>query len=207
MKRSHLRAKTADTSTAKLRKPKCKGCGERKEPFRPFAEVCSPACAETYVLLTREKEARAAAKRVLAEDRERKEKIKSRSEHIAELQVIFNRFIRARDIAAGHNCIDCDKPFEPGKPGGSIDAGHYLARSVAPHLRFDERNVFAQRKNCNMPGGTTRAAFRAGVERRIGTEALEALEADQEPRKWNIPELVAMKALYRAKLKELKQCA
>lgn len=122
---------------------------------------------------------------------------------IAELQVEFNAFIRARD--AGKPCICCGKPFEPQKPGGSMDAGHYLARSIAPQHRFTENNVFGQRKNCNRPGGTTRAAFRAGVIDRIGLEAVEALEADNKVRKWQRDELIALKAHYRAKRRELEK--
>jgi hypothetical protein len=80
-----------------------------------------------------------------------------------------------------------------------MDAGHYLARSIAPQHRFTEDNVFGQRKNCNRPGGTTRAAFRAGVIARIGLARVEALEADNAVRKWDREELVALKAHYRAK--------
>jgi hypothetical protein len=86
-----------------------------------------------------------------------------------------------------------------------MDAGHYLSRGSAEHLRFNENNVFGQRKNCNRPGGTTRAAFRAGVIARIGLAAVEALEADQTVAKWTIEDLKAMKKAYQAKLKELKK--
>lgn len=136
-----------------------------------------------------------------AKTRAQKEAIKTRPKLLAELQVVFNAYIRARD--ADKPCICCGKPFEPQKPGGSVDAGHYLSRGSASHLRFDENNVFAQRKNCNRPGGTTRAAFRAGVEARIGIEALEALEADQTDREYTKDDLRSMKALYRSKLKQL----
>ena len=131
--------------------------------------------------------------------------LKSLPELMSEAQVAFNAYIRARDIKAGHGCIDCGKPCEPNKPGGSIDAGHYLSRGSSSHLKFNEDNCFAQRKNCNRPGGTTRDAFRAGVEARIGREALEALEADHHVHKWTKDELRAIKALYVSKMKELKK--
>lgn len=155
-------------------------------------------------LVDRDK-ARAAAEKAKverAETRRRKKAAMTRSEWIAELQRVFNAFIRARD--ADKPCICCGQPFEPNKLGGSMDAGHYLSRGSAPHLRFDERNVHGQRKNCNRPGGTTRLAFRQGMIDRIGLEAVEALESDQTVRKWTIAELEAMVDHYKRKTKELK---
>lgn len=160
-----------------------------------MASVCSQRCA-----IKKGKLDKAAAKKDLAR---RKEALKTRNDWIADVQVVFNQYIRARD--AGKPCICCGKPFEPQKIGGSVDAGHYRSRGSAPHLRFDERNVHAQRKNCNRPGGTTHDAFRAGMEARIGREALEALECDQASRDWTIEDLKALKAHYRAKLKEFNR--
>ncbi len=116
----------------------------------------------------------------------------------------MSAFSAARDIAAGYGCIDCGKPFEPQKPGGSVDAGHYLSRGSAPHLAFDERNVHAQRKNCNRPGGATAAEYRAGLVERIGHAAVEELEADQESRRYRDDDYRRIRDEYRAKLKELK---
>ena len=67
--------------------------------------------------------------------------------------------------------------------------------------------MHAQRKNCNRPGGTTRAAFRAGMIARVGPAEVERLEADQAPRKFSPDELRALRALYREKAKALKQVA
>lgn len=164
-------------------------------PARPLQAVCSPICATRRVKAQRVEER--------AQIRTRKEAVKTRGKLVAEAQQAFNEFIRLRD--EGQLCICCDQPFEPGKPGGSVDAGHYLSRGSSPHLRFDENNVFAQRKNCNRPGGTTRAAFRAGVIKRIGLAAVEALEADQTPRHYSPDDLRAIRDKYRAKVKEMKK--
>ena len=144
------------------------------------------------------------AKKQRKEDQIRREKLKRRADYIAEAQTACNAYIRYRDRF--ETCICCGNLFEPDKPGGSMDAGHYLSRSLAPHLRFDERNIFGQRKNCNRPGGTTRAAFRAGVVRRIGLAAVEMLEADQSSPKWTITELIEIRDGYKAKLRALKEC-
>lgn len=173
----------------------CKHCGACFVPVRPLQGVCSPICAARLV--------RTAKKEVAERDKARKEKLKSIRELLAEAQTAFNAFIRARD--AGLPCICCGKPFEPQKPGGSVDAGHFRSQGAAPQLRFDENNVFAQRKNCNRPGGTTYSAFREGVVGRIGLEAVEALEADDSIPKWDRDALVAIKATYRSKLKDLQK--
>jgi len=165
-----------------------------------------PVCADHEYLYALKLTEQYAKKRKAEERknyRERKEKLKTRAQWIADAQRAFNQFIRTRDLAAGYGCIDCGKPFEPNKPGGSVDAGHFLSRGSAPHLRFDERNCFAQRKNCNMPGGATREAFRAGVEARIGVEELKALEADQSSPKWTIDDLKEIIATYREKTRKL----
>lgn len=171
----------------------CSHCGEHFVPVRPLQSVCSPRCA---------------ARKVRADKAEERAKVRTVREEgkrlgtlIAEAQAAFNAYIRARD--AGVPCICCGKPFEPMKPGGSVDAGHFRARSVAPHLRFHEDNVFAQRKNCNRPGGTTYAAFRAGVVARIGEERVVALETNNAIHKWTKDEVREIRAKYRAKLREL----
>jgi hypothetical protein len=183
-------------------KPKpCKQCKALFMPMSSWAKACSPICA---MAIGRQDTAKKLAK-AKAEDRkatkQELEKHKTRAKWFAETQTAFNAFIRARDY--GLPCICCGKPMEPQRPGGSIDAGHYLTRGASKHLALDERNCHAQRKSCNRPGGAVRAAFRAGMINRIGLEALEALEADQEPRKYTIDDLKELKAHYVAKTKAI----
>lgn len=146
---------------------------------------------------------RKAAREDRVRTRQRLEAMKPLSFWVKQAQTAFNAWVRHRDITAGHGCIDCGKPFElaTGAPGGKVDAGHYLSRGSAPHLKFDERNVFAQRKNCNRPGGATRADFRAGVVARIGLAAVEALETDQTVKQYRSDDLKAIRDEYRARLK------
>lgn len=178
--------------------PKPRDCAICSKSFLPrssFHAVCSPKCAAKKVKRDRADER--------AQIKTRREAIKTIAQLIAEAQREFNAYIRARD--AGKPCICCGKPLEANKPGGSMDAGHYLSRGAAGHLRFNEDNVFGQRKNCNRPGGTTRAAFRAGVIERIGLEAVEALESDNTVKKWTADELREIKRTYAAKRRELEK--
>jgi hypothetical protein len=178
----------------------CRICGDAFQPFQSMQVVCGVRCARKVPIVAR-KQVQVEKRR----DRERRDALKTNGDWTREAQTAFNAWVRARDIAAGHGCIDCGRPFEPSKPGGSIDAGHYLSRGSAVHLRFDERNVFAQRKNCNRPGGATRADFRAGVIARIGLPAVEALEADQSVKQYRADDLKAIRDEYRAKLKALQK--
>lgn len=182
-----------DTAKPDTRKA-CKHCGSSFVPFSSTQIVCSPICASRKV--------RADKKAERESFRARREAIKRIPDLIKEAQTAFNAFIRARD--AGLPCICCGKPFEPQKPGGSADAGHFRSRGAAPHLRFNEDNCFAQRKNCNRPGGTTYAAFRAGVVSRIGLERVEALESDNRVHRWTREELIKTKLTYKEKIKLLR---
>ncbi|WP_020227115.1 recombination protein NinG [Acidovorax sp. MR-S7] len=186
---------------------RCAHCKAKFTPERP-SQIVHVECVEAWTeaqAAKREraeaKAARAAAKVERAETRRRKEAMKRLPELIAEAQEAFNAYIRARD--AGLPCICCGQPFEPMKPGGSVDAGHFRSRSSAGHLRFNEDNCFAQRKNCNRPGGTTYGAFRAGVVARIGEARVAALEADNAVRKWTHDEVREIRDTYRQKLKQL----
>jgi predicted nucleic acid-binding Zn ribbon protein len=169
----------------------CQVCGDPFAPFRSTQRVCGAKCARQVPIITRKAER--------AETKARREALKSLGEWTRDAQTALNAYIRFRD--RHQSCICCGKPFEPSKPGGSVDAGHYLSIGSAVHLRFDERNVHAQRKNCNRPGGTTRAAFRAGMIARIGLEAVEALEADQTVKQYRADDLKGIRDFYRTKLK------
>ncbi len=199
MIRSAFKAKR---SPKKIRENKCKVCKGLFVKRSMTHKCCGPECAQIFAISEREKIERKAASKDRADTRLKLDAMKRKSELIAKAQESFNAFIRYRD--RNETCIDCGKPFEPQKPGGSIDAGHYLSRGSAPHLRFNENNCFAQRKNCNRPGGATKADFRAGVERRIGAEALTKLEYSQEITKLTHDDLRAIDKKYRDKLKELK---
>lgn len=178
-----------------FKKRKCNICPTRFLPFSSTQDCCSWQCALKKAAIDKKKKEK-------REHREKKESLKTLSEHKKELQTIFNNFIRERD--KGLPCICCDKPMGEDKYGGQVDAGHYRSVGSAPHLRYVENNVHAQRKQCNNYGGGRAVDYRIGLIKRIGLEAVEQLEADQAPRQYTIEDIVRLKSEYRAKLKQLK---
>ena len=179
----------------------CKTCRTRFHPEPPGAVTCGAECAESFAVSKRGKAEKVKAIKEKKETKEALNKLKSKGKLIAEAQTAFNAFIRARDT--GMPCICCGREMGPQRPGGSIDAGHYLSRGSSAHLSFDERNVHAQRKDCNRPGGAKRAQFRAGMINRIGLVELEALECDQVSRHYSKDDYLQIKQTYNAKARAL----
>ena len=196
---------TIERKQPKAKKCKVASCGATFVPARLGQSVCSPACAIIDAPRHQEKARKSLAQVERKEIKVRKEKLKSRGEHMREAQQAFNEFIRARDQAAGHPCISSGKPLD--WSGNAVDAGHYRSVGSAPHLRFDERNCHAQSKQDNRFLSGNAVDYRIGLIARIGQEAVDALEADQSVRKYTIDEIKAIKAEYRAKTRELKRAA
>lgn len=200
MKRSELKS-TAFTKSllepvAKVRLKTCAACKLKFIPARPLQKACSGFCAQKHM---EAEKARKAAK----ERREGLSKLKTRSDYVKETQVAFNSFIRERD--KNQLCISSGAPLAQEAIGGGFDCGHYRSVGSAPHLRFDERNAHGQSKKQNRYLSGNAVDYRVGLIARIGMEAVEALEADDTPRKYSIDELKSIKTLYVAKLRQLKE--
>lgn len=193
------------------RRTTCPHCREKfsaedKALHRRIHPSCIPAYADAQEAKAQrkaEKQARMAAKVEKAQDRKKRAEQKRIPDLIKEAQTAFNAFIRERD--RDQTCICCDKPLGDGDIGGGFDCGHYRSTGSAPHLRFDERNAHGQTKRCNRWGAGRAVDYRIGLIRRIGVDAVAAVEADNRIHKWQRDELIAIKALYVEKLKELKR--
>lgn len=194
--------------TTKERKKKtCKNptCGISFPPQRLGQAVCSPKCGLAIKDVNQAKARKSLAQVERREIKVRKEKLKSRGEHMREAQQAFNEYVRTRDQAAGHLCISSGKPLD--WSGNAVDAGHYRSVGSAPHLRFDERNCHAQSKQDNRFLSGNAVDYRIGLIARIGQEAVDALEADQSVRKYSVEQIKGIKTYYRAKTRELKRAA
>lgn len=174
----------------------CPVCSNGFVPVRPMQKVCSPRCAARKVKQDKADER--------AQVRTRREAIKTIPQLIAEAQREFNAFIRERDH--DQPCISCGAP-PPDLSGlhAGRDAGHYRSVGSARHLRFHEDNCHAQCVRCNQWGAGMVVDYRIGLVRRIGLDAVEALESNNEVKKWTREELTAKRDYYRARVRELRK--
>ncbi|ANA73631.1 recombination protein NinG [Pseudomonas aeruginosa] len=190
------------TLSARQPKPKkCQNteCGAKFIPQRLGQRVCSPACA----LATKDKHQAPARKAIADRNRReikaRKEKLKSRAEHLKECQAIFNQYIRLRD--ADKPCVSCGRPATW---DGQWHASHYRSVGSTPALRFNPLNVHRACSICNSHLSGNIMGYRPELVRRIGEEAVLALEGPHEPLKLTIEDIKALKAKFRARVRELK---
>jgi len=186
------------------RQRKCAIC---REAFSgsPLQVVCGVLCAIKRGQAVTAKQKAKARSAERAADRKKREQLKTRSDWMKEAQTAFNAFIRMRDQLAGHACISSNRPLD--WSGNAVDAGHYRSVGSAPHLRFNEDNVHAQSKHDNQYKAGNAVDYRLGLIARVGLARVEALEADQAPRRYTIDDLQAIKAEYVGKLKKLKETA
>lgn len=217
MKRTPLTRSTPlrrDTGEARLTLPVFKpktcskargGCGEKFTPLRAMQVACGGRCAMNMATRARLKDEAQKAKEQKAADRKRREAMKPTKKLRAEAQKAVNEFCRNRDRLAGYGCICCGAPLEwdSGMPGGSVDAGHFVSRGSMPTLALDPRNISAQRKSCNRPGGTTRDAFRAGMVERWGQAIVDELEGPQPILKLTPDDYRSIRDEFRAKTRAL----
>jgi len=196
-----------------FRRSLCPQCRKKFTPQEKAARrLIHPECIDAYAEATQaraerdaEKERKAKQRVEKSLDRKKRQEQKRIPDLIKEAQTAFNAFIRERDH--DQPCICCGKPLGADAPGGGYDCGHYRSTGSASHLRFDERNAHAQRKHCNRYGAGRAVDYRIGLIERLGMEAVEALESNNEPHKWQREELIAIKAEYVKRLRELKRGA
>jgi hypothetical protein len=188
---------------AKQPKPKkCKNpaCGISFPPQRLGQAVCSPKCGLAIRDVNQEKARKSLAQIERKEIKVRKEKLKSRADHLRETQVVFNEWIRLRDAALP--CVSCGRHHE-----GQYHAGHYRTVGANPELRFQPLNVWKQCAPCNNHKSGDIVNYRIELVKRIGADKVGWLEGPHEPQRYTIEDLKAIKADYRAMTRELKGAA
>lgn len=179
----------------------CKACGGKFRPsFNSTQVVCSPKCALDHAPANQQKARKAIDQRERREIQVRKEKLKSRGDYLREAQQAFNAWVRLRD--ADHPCISCGRHHQ-----GKYDAGHYRTVGGNPELRFEPLNCHKQCVPCNQHKSGDIVNYRINLVQRIGADQVAFLEGPHQARKYKIDDLKAIKAEYRAKIKQLKEAA
>lgn len=166
-------------------------------PQRLGQSVCNYTCGLAIKDVNQEKARKSLARVERREIKVRKEKLKSRAEHLKDTQIAFNAWVRERD--AELPCISCGRHHQ-----GKYDAGHYRTVGSNPALRFEPLNCHRQCSPCNTQLSGNIVNYRIALVARIGAEAVDWLEGPHEAKKYTVEELKAMTADYRAKTRELK---
>lgn len=86
-----------------------------------------------------------------------------------------------------------------------MDCGHYRSRGAAAHLAFNLHNTAGQCVYCNRNQSGAQKAFEQGIIDRIGIEKVEALNNDNEPRRFDIPYLQRIKSIFTRRARQLEK--
>ncbi|WP_024674143.1 recombination protein NinG [Pseudomonas syringae] len=187
-------------SNLKAFKKKCRNpaCALAFVTPRSLQMVCSPSCALAIAPTDRDKARKVIADLERRELKIRKQKLKSRADHLKDIQVAFNAWVRQRD--AGLPRVSCGR-----HRGGKYDAGHYRTVWSNPALRFERLNCHKQCVPCNQYKSGNLVEYRIELVRRIGIVNVEWFEGPHGLQKYTIEELKALTAKYRALTRELKK--
>lgn len=192
---------------------KCKVCNEWFYPAYSNIVWCCPEHGAIYGIELRVREKLKAEARLIKakkekeksdrkQMRERRSALKTKSQWQKEAQNAFNRYVRLRD--AGKPCISCERMPQQ-KLGGTMDCGHYRTRGAAAHLAFNLHNTASQCVYCNRDRAGAQKAFEQGLIERIGKDAVELLNNNNEIRKFDIPYLQRIKSIFTRKARSLEK--
>ncbi|WP_191938612.1 recombination protein NinG [Pantoea agglomerans] len=176
---------------------KCRICPEKFIPRNSLQTVCSPKCAIQLANQMSERKQKRLEKEQRTAWNKRKADVKPLSHWMNMTQRAFNDYIRARD---GNICISCGSTTAV-----SYHAGHYRTTAAASQLRFNEDNVHSQCAACNVHHSGAIGPYRINLITKIGLQRVLALESNNEPHRYTREELDAIRARYRALLRELNK--
>lgn len=198
IKKNYLGSTFTKDSVKPLKLKTCKVCKTKFQPTKPFQKVCGVECAIKVALKARDKILKSGMLKQKRDDKVKREKLKSRSDWLKEAQTAFNAFIRERD--RDQPCISCGRNHQ-----GQYHGGHFYSTAARPEIRFHEDNVHKQCSVCNNHLSGNIALYREALIAKIGLERFEALSGYHSTKHYSIDDLKAIKSLYSAKLKDLKQ--
>lgn len=178
---------------------KCPICTTEYIPRSSLQKVChNYKCAMEF---NRQVDERNAARQKRKQERlqrddlrQRRERLKGKSEWNREAQAAVNKFIFWRDY--GDPCIACGKPLNYGVRGGAVDASHYRSRGAAPWLRFNVFNNNAGCVHCNRDLSGNLIPYRINLIEKFGLHRVERIEHDNTVRKFDIEYLKRVKSIF-----------
>ena len=126
-----------------------------------------------------------------------------RSQAVKRLDSWFSKYIRLRDAdSSGYvRCITCGTR----KYWKEVDAGHFQTRAKYS-TRWDERNVNAQCKGCNLVNGGQQYVHGLAIDKKFGEgTADELVILSNQIVKLSTREILDLAEEYKNKFKELEQ--
>ena len=180
---------------------RCKNCKDKFEPKKFNWKWCDKEeCNNVGVSETLEKARKQIERKRRLEKSKAKSELLTHKDYLKLLQTAFNAYIRKRDEDLP--CISCGKDNNK-----QFHAGHYRSVGSAPHLRFNEINVWRQCATCNTYLHGNLIEYRKELVNRIGVDKVEWLENYNEPLKLSIPEIKELIVEYKNKTKQLEKGA
>ena len=162
---------------------------------RPLQYLCGWECATAYA---KKKEEEKKEKAWKDNKKKLKEGLKTHSDYLKELQIVFNKFIRLRDN--GKPCISCGNPNMK-----KVNASHYYNANNHYNVRFDEDNVHSSCEYCNTYLHGNLIEYRPRLIEKIGEQRFKELEDKARTiRHFTIPELIELKEVYKEKIRILE---
>jgi hypothetical protein len=176
---------------------KCRYHKTKFKPKYPFQKYCleDAECIASHVEYAKEQQRKSWRK----EKKKLKDGLKTRSDYLSELQVIFNTYIRLRD--KDESCISCSTQKDV-----KYDAGHFYSVGAYPNIRFNEDNCHKQcSNNCNVHLSGNVHEYRPRLIEKIGIARFNHLnKVKNEPLRITIEKIQEKKTYYRKLIKELK---
>jgi hypothetical protein len=171
-----------------MKDKKCKVC---KTVFTPFKSTQTVCCAKCAIELAFSKPVKSNIAKL--EKKVKLQKMKTYTQRVNDVKVIFQRWIRMRDKDSP--CISCNV-----KETKLWDGGHYKKAELYRGVIFHEMNVHKQCRKCNTYLNGNESNYRAGLVIRFGEQKvkdLELLAQDTRTFKWSDIELEFIKNKYK----------
>lgn len=180
--------------------PRCKNCKEKFEQYEFNNKFCKELDCQVKKGLWKVDQSKKKEKKDWNKRKKiLKDKVKTKSDYLKELQTVFNTYIRLRDINKG--CISCGTDLR----GRKFDAGHYRSVGGNPQLRFHPENCHGQCVYCNRHQHGNIVEYRLRLIKRVGIDVVNFLEQENKAKQYSIPQLILMKEEYKEKVRKLKQ--
>ena len=172
---------------------KCRHCRSEFTPVRPMQKACSPTCALELARAVRLKAER-------KEDRVKREKMKRRSDWLAECQAVVNKYVRLRDAHLG--CVSCDRPASW---DGQWNASHFRSVGAASAVRFHLWNIHKACSICNNHKSGNLSEYEPRLREKQGDAKVDWLRTQNQRADYPVEYLKRLKAVFSRKVRRLEK--